>query len=102
MSWLELVHRIPQPIHFSAGPRIWEKPAPYLEWTDTFQPKAAPSPAIRLAYFMTATILYNLWQAVNLMFRSEDRSTREEKEKGYGVTIPFMVTIFCAHLIGRT
>jgi hypothetical protein len=63
----------------------------------------SPSPAIRLAYFMTAMILYNLWQAINLMLRSEDRSTRDkkEKEKGYRVTMPFMVTIFCAHLNGR-
>jgi hypothetical protein len=46
-------------------------------------------------------ILYNLWQAINLMLRNEDRSTRDEKEKGYRVTIPFMVTIFYAHLNHR-
>ena len=64
----------------------------------------SPSPAIRLAYFMTAMILYNLWQTVNLMLKNEDRSTRdkdEKKEKGYRITIPFMVTIFCAHLNHR-
>jgi Transposase DDE domain len=61
----------------------------------------SPSPAIRLAYFMTSMILYNLWQTINLMLKGEDRTTRDEKEKGYRVTMPFMVTVFCAHLNGR-
>jgi len=63
----------------------------------------SPSPAIRLAYFMTAMILYNLWQTINLILRDEDRSAgdKDKKEKGYRVTMPFMVTIFCAHLDHR-
>ena len=64
----------------------------------------SPSPAIRLAYFMTAMILYNLWQTINLKLRDEDRSStgdKDEKEKVYRVTMPFMVTIFCAHLDHR-
>ena len=64
----------------------------------------SPSPAIRLAYFMTAMILYNLWQTINLKLRDEDRSStgdKNEKEKVYRVTMPFMVTIFCAHLDHR-
>jgi len=64
----------------------------------------SPSPAIRLAYFMTSMILYNLWQTVNLLLRSEDRrgsATGEKEVRGYRVTMPFMVTIFCAHLNGR-
>ena len=44
---------------------------------------------------------YNLWQTINLMLRNEDRSTKDEKEKGYRVTMPFMVTIFYAHLNHR-
>jgi DDE family transposase len=67
----------------------------------------SPSPAIRLAYFMTAMILYNLWQAINIMLRADDdedvaggrkRRKKKEKENGYRVTMPFMVTIFCAYL----
>ncbi len=61
----------------------------------------SPSPAIRLAYFMTAMVLYNLWQAVNLMLRTEEHHGETEKKEEYRVTIPFMVTIFCAHLNGR-
>jgi hypothetical protein len=61
----------------------------------------SPSPAIRLAYFMISMILYNLWQAINLILSSEDRNTRGEKERGYRVTMPFMVTIFYDHLNGR-
>ena len=64
----------------------------------------SPSPAIRLAYFMTAMILYNLWQAINLMLRADEGTTddrRKKEENGYRVTMPFMVTIFCAHLNGR-
>ena len=30
------------------------------------------SPAIGLAYYVTAMILYNLWQATNLMLRAEE------------------------------
>ncbi|MDG7016356.1 MAG: transposase [Nitrososphaerota archaeon] len=62
----------------------------------------SPSPAIRLAYFMTATILYNLWQAINLMLTVQPgHGVTGEEEDGYRVTMPFMVTILCAHLNGR-
>ena len=65
----------------------------------------SPSPAIRLAYFMTAMILYNLWQAINITLRAdddeEDMADGRNENDGYRVTMPFMVTIFCAHLGGR-
>ena len=63
---------------------------------------------------MTAMILYNLWQAINLMLTTtdqegakkkttaaEDQEQEERGGEGYRVTMPFMVTIFCAHLNGR-
>ncbi len=61
----------------------------------------SPSPAIRLAYFMTAMILYNLWQAINLMLRGEQHHGETKEKKGYRVTMPFMVAIFGARLNGR-
>jgi hypothetical protein len=65
----------------------------------------SPSPAIRLAYFMTAMILYNLWQAINIRLRADEGETTTEDGKkqknGYRVTMPFMVTVFCAYLGGR-
>jgi hypothetical protein len=61
----------------------------------------SPSPAIRMLYFMTAMILYNLWQVINLMLRVKDHHNDTAEDKRYHVTIPFMVTIFCAHLNGR-
>jgi len=53
---------------------------------------------------MTSMILYNLWQTVNLTLRSEERqgvATGEKEVKGYRITMPFMVTIFFAHLNHR-
>ena len=57
------------------------------------------SPAIRLAYFMVAMVLYNLWQAVNMALAAG--SARRRRTDGYRVTMPFMVTVLCAHLNGR-
>jgi hypothetical protein len=42
-------------------------------------------------------ILYNLWQAINLRLTAGER---HEKGDEYRVTMPFMVTIFSAHLNG--
>jgi hypothetical protein len=51
---------------------------------------------------MTAMILYNLWQAINLTLRADEETADDGKqENGYRVTMPFMVTIFCAYLNGR-
>ena len=49
---------------------------------------------------MTAIVLYNLWQAVNLLLMAQERIVAK-KAKGYRVTMPFMVTAFGAHLSGR-
>lgn len=61
----------------------------------------SPSPAIRMLYFMTAMILYNIWQIVNMMLRAEGEHQEDGQRKGYRVTVPFMVTVLCAHLNGR-
>jgi len=58
------------------------------------------SPAIRMLYFMTAMILYNVWQMINMMLMMESQEGPSTKGR-YRVTVPFMVTIFCAHLNGR-
>jgi Transposase DDE domain len=92
----ELVRTIPKEYR-----RRWGIETSFRKVKEVHGRTLSPSPAIRLAYFVTSMILYNLWQAINLMLRSEDRSTRDEKEKGYRVTMPFMVTIFYAHLNGR-
>jgi hypothetical protein len=84
--------------------RRWGIETSFRKVKEVYGRTLSPSPAIRLAYFMTAMILYNLWQAVNLMLRTEDhRETTidEEEAKRYKVTMPFMVTIFSAHLNGR-
>lgn len=60
---------------------------------------SSPSPAITLASFMTAMVLYNLWQLINIVL-----STGHEKRKkgdGYRIIMPFMVTVLGAHLGGR-
>ena len=65
---------------------------------EVFPMTTSPSPAIRLAYFVGAVVLYNLRLAVNMTLAegSERRGT-----EGYRVTMPFMVTVLCAHLNGR-
>lgn len=52
---------------------------------------------------MTAMVLYNIWQAINLMLRAQGcgGTMTDGEQKRYRVTMPFMVTIFCAHLNGR-
>ena len=60
----------------------------------------SPLPAIRLAYFMVAMILYNLWQLVNMILVDTENGERR-MTGGYRVTMPFMITILCAHLNGR-
>lgn len=43
-------------------------------------------------------IIYNLWQAINLILRIEEHGPTTQQ---YHVTMPLMVTIVCAHLNGR-
>jgi len=59
----------------------------------------SPLPAIRLTYFMTAMILYNIWQLVNILLI--DTKDGEKMTAGYRVTMPFMITVLCAHLNRR-
>jgi hypothetical protein len=64
---------------------------------EVFPMTTSPLPAIRLAYFMTAMALYNLWQLVNMMLAIDDGRRTDR----YRVTMPFMITVLCAHLNGR-
>jgi len=76
----------------------WGIETSFRKVKEVFPMTTSPLPAIRLAYFMVAMILYNLWQLVNIMLDTVD----EEKKTGrYHVTIPFMITVLCAHLNGR-
>ena len=81
--------------------RRWGIETSFRKVKEVYGRTLSPSPAIRLAYFMTAMILYNLWQAVNVMLRTEEHHDPTEEREGYRVTMPFMVTLFCAHLNGR-
>lgn len=81
--------------------RRWGIETSFRKVKEVYGMTTSPSPAVRLVYFMTAMILYNLWQAVNLMLRAGERHGEMTEEGRYRVTIPFMVTIFCAHLNRR-
>ena len=80
--------------------RRWGIETSFRKVKEVYGRTLSPSPAIRLAYFMTAMVLYNLWQAVNLLLMAQERIVAK-KAKGYRVTMPFMVTAFGAHLSGR-
>ena len=80
--------------------RRWGIETSFRKVKEVYGRTLSPSPAIRLAYFMTAMVLYNLWQAVNLML-SVGQQGRRRKGGGYRVTMPFMVTVLGAHLNGR-
>ena len=71
---------------------------PFRKVKEVYGMTLSPSPAIRLAYFMVAMVLYNLWQAVNMTLAAGSARRRTD---GYRVTMPFMVTVLCAHLNGR-
>ncbi len=90
-----LVRKIPREYR-----RRWGIETSFRKVKEVYGRTLSPSPAIRLAYFMTAMILYNLWQAVNLTLTAWGHPHRR-KTSGYRITMPFMVTIFCAHLNGR-
>jgi len=82
--------------------RRWGIETSFRKVKEVYGRTLSPSPAIRLAYYMIAMVLYNLWQAINLMLRVEVRGHRSSAtKKGYRVTMPFMVTIICAHLSGK-
>ena len=81
--------------------RRWGIETAFRKVKEVYGRTLSPSPAIRLAYFMTAMILYNLWQAVNLTLTAGRHPDRRRKTSGYRITMPLMVTIFCAHLNGR-
>jgi len=73
--------------------RRWGIETSFREVQEVYGRTLSPSPAIRLSYFMTAMVLYNLWQAVNLMLRrGEQHHGGETKRNGYRVTMPFMVS----------
>src|ERR1017187_7488963 len=91
-----LVRKIPKEYR-----RRWGIETTFRKVKDVYGMTTPPSPAIRLAYFMTAMILYNLWQAINLTLTEGRHQDRRRKTSGYRVTMPLMVTIFCAHLNGR-
>ena len=80
--------------------RRWGIETSFRKVKEVYGRTLSPSPAIRLAYFMTATILYNLWQAINLE-PTAGKNPDRRKTRRYRITIPLMVTIFCAHLNGR-
>jgi len=81
--------------------RRWGIETSFRKVKEVYGMTTSPSPAIRLAYFMTAMILYNLWQAINLMLMADQQRGTTTTTQGYRVTIPLMVTVFCAHLSGR-
>lgn len=93
-----LVRKVPKEYR-----RRWGIETSFRKVKEVYGMTLSPSPAIRLAYFMTAMILYNLWQAINLTLTGGERPRRTtgKKKDGYRITMPFMVTIFCAHLNGR-
>ena len=78
--------------------RRWGIETSFRKVKEVYGMTLSPSPAIRLAYFMVAMVLYNLWQAVNIMLTTGGVRRRMD---GYRVTMPFMVTVLCAHLNGR-
>lgn len=80
--------------------RRWGIETSFRKVKEVFPMTTSPSPAIRLAYFMVAMILYNLWQLVNMMLATRSERKRRRTD-GYRVTMPFMVTVICAHLNGR-
>ncbi len=80
--------------------RRWGIETSFRKVKEVYGMTLSPSPAIRLAYFMTAMVLYNLWQLVNMMLSSTGREGRK-KGRGYRITMPFMVTVLGAHLSGR-
>src|SRR3990172_10434744 len=75
----------------------WGIETSFRKVKEVFPMTTSPLPAIRLAYFMTAMILYNLWQLVNIMLITENKRKTDE----YQVTMPFMITVLCAHLNRR-
>lgn len=75
----------------------WGIETSFRKVKEVFPMTTSPLPAIRLAYFMVAMVLYNLWQLVNMMLATED----QRRTGGYQVTMPFMITVLCAHLNGR-
>jgi len=77
--------------------RRWGIETSFRKVKEVFPMTTSPLPAIRLAYFMVAMVLYNLWQLVNMMLAAEDG----RRTGGYRVTMPFMITVLCAHLNGR-
>ena len=79
--------------------RRWGIETSFRKVKEVYGMTLSPSPAIRLAYFMVAMVLYNLWQAVNMTLAAG--SERRRRKDGYRVTMPFMVTVLCAHLNGR-
>jgi len=90
-----LVRKIPKEYR-----RRWGIETSFRKVKEVYGMTTSPSPAIRLAYFMTAMILYNLWQAINLTLAAGTHPNRR-KPTGYRVTMPLMVTIFSAYLNGR-
>ncbi|MDG6899517.1 MAG: transposase [Nitrososphaerota archaeon] len=77
--------------------RRWGIEISFRKVKEVYGMTLSPSPAIRLAYFMVAMVLYNLWQLVNMQLATG----RRREADGYRVTMPFMVTVLCAHLNGR-
>jgi hypothetical protein len=90
-----LVRKVPKEYR-----RRWGIETTFRKVKEVYGMTTSPSPAIRLAYFMTAMILYNLWQAINITLTAGRRPHRR-RGGGYRITMPLMVTIFCAHLNGR-
>ncbi|MDG6938586.1 MAG: hypothetical protein JRN42_08650, partial [Nitrososphaerota archaeon] len=80
--------------------RRWGIETSFRKVKEVYGRTLSPSPAIRLAYFMTAMVLYNLWQVVNNLLL-DSAGHQEKRRSKYRVTMPFMVTVLGAHLGGR-
>ena len=56
--------------------RRWGIETSFRKVKEVYGTTLSPSPAIRLAYFMVAMVLYNLWQAVNVMLAAGSAQRR--------------------------
>lgn len=80
--------------------RRWGIETSFRKVKEVFPMTTSPLPAIRLAYFKAAMILYNLWQLVNMILLLNTKPEGRRTDR-YQVTMPFMITVLCAHLNGR-
>lgn len=82
--------------------RRWGIETSFRKIKEVFGRTTSRSNSIRLIYFLTAQIIHNVWQIINIQQIIEPQQRRDEEERPRRpITMGIVISVFKAHFNGR-